>query len=641
VGPAVVIALLTGAPAAGAATITVANTNDSGPGSLRAAVATVNAGSGGDTIMIPSGTYVLMSGELALTEPVTITGAGSGSTTISGDNDSRIFDFQNTGPNSVSGVTLTAGKATFGGAITGGPGTLTLTSIAASLNTATSFGGGAVQFGGGGSSTDKLTITGSSFSDNTSVQFGGGAVETGGGGGSHDTVTINSSSFTGNIAMSSTGFGAALETGGGGSSGDILTITASTFANNIATASGGAIDASGGSGNTDTIAVTNTTIANNTTSGASAGAGGALLGAASTTLSSDTIDGNSATGASGLGGGIDAHATATVVNTIIAGNAAHAGANCAAPLTSQGHNIESANTCGFSATGDQVNTDPRLGPLQNNGGPEQTQALLAGSPAINAANSADCPLTDERGLTRTPGACDIGAYQFAPPTVTTGGATSISQTTATVGGAVTPNLRDASYRFEIGTSTTYTFTTSAADAGAGSSSVPVTGQLTGLKPGTTYHYALIATNGDGASSGADRTFTTPPTPAISGLRVKPKSFATRRSHRHHKLGTTVTFQLNTPASLSFRIQIGRPGRLGGHDHCSAPNRSNLHHRRCTHWVRLSGTLTIAGQAEANSFQFNGRLKGKPLKPGSYRLVAAPVAGGIAGTGASVLFRIVQ
>jgi hypothetical protein len=58
------------------------------------------------------------------------------------------------------------------------------------------------------------------------------------------------------------------------------------------------------------------------------------------------------------------------------------------------------------------NTDPKLGPLADNGGPTPTHALI-GSPAIDAADSSSCPSTDQRGAPRPSGlACDIGAYEL-------------------------------------------------------------------------------------------------------------------------------------------------------------------------------------------------------------------------------------
>jgi hypothetical protein len=64
------------------------------------------------------------------------------------------------------------------------------------------------------------------------------------------------------------------------------------------------------------------------------------------------------------------------------------------------------------------NTDPKLASLANNGGPTQTLALQAGSPAIDQIPAASCPTTDQRGVTRPDNgesACDIGAYEFVDP----------------------------------------------------------------------------------------------------------------------------------------------------------------------------------------------------------------------------------
>jgi hypothetical protein len=108
--------------------------------------------------------------------------------------------------------------------------------------------------------------------------------------------------------------------------------------------------------------------------------------------------------------------TATVTNSIVSGGTP---ANCAvAPgkgaINSGGHNIDSGSTCGFGAAGDQPNTDPKLGALGSNGGPTETDALLAGSPAIDAAGGCPPPATDQRGVTRPQGpACDVGAFEVA------------------------------------------------------------------------------------------------------------------------------------------------------------------------------------------------------------------------------------
>ena len=77
-------------------------------------------------------------------------------------------------------------------------------------------------------------------------------------------------------------------------------------------------------------------------------------------------------------------------------------------------------SCGSTRAGDRAGVDPQLGPLADNGGPTDTIALMAGSPAIDAG--AACPATDQRGLTRAQGTtCDAGAFESAftaPPVVT-------------------------------------------------------------------------------------------------------------------------------------------------------------------------------------------------------------------------------
>jgi hypothetical protein len=67
-----------------------------------------------------------------------------------------------------------------------------------------------------------------------------------------------------------------------------------------------------------------------------------------------------------------------------------------------------------NTTADLPGTNPHLGPLANNGGPTDTLALLPGSPATNAADSAGRPATDQRGVPHPPGHCDIGAFQLVP-----------------------------------------------------------------------------------------------------------------------------------------------------------------------------------------------------------------------------------
>src|SRR5262249_18005001 len=151
---------------------------------------------------------------------------------------------------------------------------------------------------------------------------------------------------------------------------------------------------------TGTLTVTSSTLSGNAaTSQDRAGQGGGIYNefSGALTVTSSTLSGNAATD---QGGGIYSNGTSAVtnsVNTLIAGNSAPSSPDVAGPLTSQGHNLigDGSGGSGYTST-DLVGTstnpiDPKLGPLQDNGGPTQTMALLPGSPAIDAGDNAFSP----------------------------------------------------------------------------------------------------------------------------------------------------------------------------------------------------------------------------------------------------------
>ena len=94
--------------------------------------------------------------------------------------------------------------------------------------------------------------------------------------------------------------------------------------------------------------------------------------------------------------------------------------------------------------------------------------------------------------------------------MSTGAASGVSQNSATIAGQVNPNGLATTYEFEYGTSTKYGSATATGSVGAGTTITRVSVTLNGLSSGTTYHYRLLATNADGTSYGADRTFKTTP-----------------------------------------------------------------------------------------------------------------------------------
>jgi hypothetical protein len=107
------------------------------------------------------------------------------------------------------------------------------------------------------------------------------------------------------------------------------------------------------------------------------------------------------------------------------------------------------------------------------------------------------------------------------------------------------------------------------------------------------------------------------------------------------IGTTVSYRLSEAASVTFTVERSAPGRKVGR-RCVKPSRRNRSRPRCTRYVRLRGSFTHRGQAGRNSFKFTGRLAGRKLRPGRYRLVAvARDAAGNASAAKRVSFRIVR
>lgn len=107
------------------------------------------------------------------------------------------------------------------------------------------------------------------------------------------------------------------------------------------------------------------------------------------------------------------------------------------------------------------------------------------------------------------GAPNAAAQATAAPDATTGVATDVGQQTAKLSGTVNPNGSATSYTFQFGTTSSYGAQTTPTSAGAGTTASTVSATLSGLAPGTTYHYRIAATNAQGqTTAGVDRTFTT-------------------------------------------------------------------------------------------------------------------------------------
>lgn len=331
----------------------------------------------GDTINIAAGAYLET---VRLRLGVTLSGAGAQSTVITAATGVEVLsNFDRSGTTRISNLTLAGGRS-------GG-------------------GGGIANYG-------TMIVANSIIRDNTTwlgegIQGFGAGIYNGG------NLTLINSMVTDNSAVGAPGYPERSGLGGGIYNGGTLTLTESTVSGNTSNRGAGVYNAG-------TLTVTNSTISGNS---AKLDGGGIYSSSAGvTSMNATTIAGNVADSdgnGSGDGGGIASVSggTSTLKNTLLGDNRDAGGEapDCAGTLTSNGHNlIETLTGCTVAGEedGNVTGQDPRLGPLQDNGGPTLTQALLAGSPAIDAGDPATCPATDQRGVERPQGqACDIGAYE--------------------------------------------------------------------------------------------------------------------------------------------------------------------------------------------------------------------------------------
>jgi Ca2+-binding RTX toxin-like protein len=151
------------------------------------------------------------------------------------------------------------------------------------------------------------------------------------------------------------------------------------------------------------------------------------------------------------------------------------------------------------------------------------------------------------------------------------------------------------------------------------------------------------TGGSGPGTGGPAGSVVDVVKPVASVAVNPSRFSSAGSGGSiaSAAGTRVTYQLSEPATALFRVQRARPGRrVGGR--CVAPTRANRNRKRCTRWVRVRGSFSQAGQAGSNTFRFTGRVGGRRLRLGRYRLVLVATDGaGNKSAAARAPFRIIR
>jgi len=352
-----------------AGTITVTSAADSGGGTLRAALASANDG---DTInfALPTPAKItLTSGELLVAKSVSILGPGATNLVVDGNAANRVLHIGSNTVVTITGLTITNGYASgFGFAVSSGGGI---------------------------------------YND-------------------HATLTVNSCALSGNYGA----FGGGIFNDGQSNRSATVTVANSTLSGNQAGAAG-AICNMGNLGGNASLQLLNSTISSNWASIYGGVFNNGVQGNASLHVLNSTFSGNSSEARNGDASIRNYQGSVTIGSTILGGGGQgeeNLRIDSGGTITSLGYNLTTDwNGGGFltNAT-DLAFTDPKLGPLQDNGGPTFTHAFICRSPAIDAGKNFSGSATDQRGSARTfndPSApntaggdgTDIGAFEAQQP----------------------------------------------------------------------------------------------------------------------------------------------------------------------------------------------------------------------------------
>jgi uncharacterized repeat protein (TIGR01451 family)/CSLREA domain-containing protein len=606
--------------------------------SLRQAIAAVNPRHASDTIEIPAGTIVLdpALASLSITRgDITIEGAGPRSTAISGADGTRVLSLSfstNSAPVTVRKLSVVHGHVNAAGAgIAVNPGRLNLDQVALTDNHGLADGGGlAVDTGA------QVTVARSTIARNSANGNGGGirVAGTSGAAGGGSAVTVTDSTITSNSAMLGGGL---LVAAGDSNSHPAAALTNVTLSGNDANAGGDLerFDAPGGS-QSGALSVADTIIAaaarggncdggmtdagNNIDSAGDCG----LIPAGTSLIAVDPLIGPLADN----GGPTDTHLLQPGSPAI------EGGAACATTHDQRG--VNRADDAHHTGVGCDIGAYEAIQTtdlaITNSGSPNPvaagstvTYTLTVASPALSPAepNEAAQPVVQDTlplgtalvSATPTQGTCNgTATVTCALGHLADGASAQITLVVKTGdGGTISDTATVSSPRID---------SNPADDSATAATTVTPPNNTTGNQEPGVGNQQPGAGNQQPGMGNQQPVIDLSIPPAFTGrLSLKPSSFpaANAGPSAARATGTTVRYTLTEPASVTFTVQQQRPGRKVG-KRCAKPTKTNSNKRKCTRPVTLQGSFRRASALGRNSFHFTGRLAGKKLKPGHYKLV---------------------
>ncbi len=271
---------------------------------------------------------------------------------------------------------------------------------------------------------------------------------------------------------------------------------------------------------------------------------------------------------------------AVLALTMLAGSAlAAAPSATTGPTTAVGST--SATVTGSVAPGGQATTwDVEYGTSTSYGSKTASKSAGSGTAAVDvsaALTGLKAGTTYHYRVVATNGAgtsrgTDAVFTTTVPPDVTTGTASGVTASAATLNGTVDPNSRDTTFYFEYGTSASYGTKTPAKSAGSATTARAESAAVSGLQTGRVYHFRIVASSDAGTTTGKDATFTTSSAPAVvtdDASSVTPTSATLRGSLTPNGLSTTRWFEYGTTTAYGSKTSSVSAGSGTGATSVSA------------------------------------------------------------------------